>query len=386
MTKPRLVCLNNIPTPYRLFFYQLLSSELQRRGWDFQAWFMASSEQGRHWSFQSEDFNFDHKFFPGWSPRFSGVILHINPGILREIALRPPQVLVSAGAWGMPTTIFSSFAGKSTRKVFWSESHFLSIGRSDAATNWLRSRLLNRYDAFAVPGRLAREYVEHFAPGKRIIPLPNLVDAQAFGAGVQRERENRDDILLRFALPGDKKVLLLPVRLHPVKAILPFLRALTSLSKPVLGQFVVVIAGDGPLRLELETWISEHKLPCVLLLGDQQQQSLVELYAIANGIALPSYSDCNPLAVIEALWAKLPLLLSDRVGNHYETLVEGQNGWLFSTDDVSSVCSSVKSWALMSGDQLATYGLASSKIAHASFRPELVIKNLVDELLTLNCG
>jgi glycosyltransferase involved in cell wall biosynthesis len=384
MIRPRVVCLNNIPTPYRLFFFSQLGAELHRRDWGFEAWFMANSEPGRYWTFQSEDFNFDHKFLSGWSPRFSGASFHINPGILRQIAFKPPQVLISAGAWGMPTTIFSSLAGKKTRKVFWSESHFLSIGRSDTATNWLRSRLLNRYDAFAVPGRLAKEYVEYFAPGKRIIRLPNLVDAQIFGPGVERLRETRDDIRRRFALPRDRKVLLITARLHPAKGILPFLQALTSLPIPVLEQFLVVIAGDGLLRQELETWISEHKLPSVLLLGHQTQQSLYELYAIANGIALPSYSDPNPLAVIEALWAKLPLLLSDRVGNHHETLVRGLNGWLFSIDDPSSVCNSVKSWALMSIDQLATYGLASSQIASNIFDPETVIKQFVDELLTIN--
>src|SRR6516165_5643523 len=141
----KLICLNNIPTPYRLYFFRLLYQELTRRGWDFEAWFMAKSEPGRYWQFAVEDFSFPNRFFPGVSPHCLGVSFHLNPRVFSELRAHSPQILISGGAWVMPTTILSSFAPQSTLKIFWSESHFLSLNHGKGVANRLRTMLMGKY-------------------------------------------------------------------------------------------------------------------------------------------------------------------------------------------------------------------------------------------------
>jgi glycosyltransferase involved in cell wall biosynthesis len=379
----RLVCLTNIPTPYRLSFFARLSDEFARRGWNFEAWFMAHSEPGRHWRFEDKDFRFQCKIFPGLSPYFRGASFHINPGVFLQLLAKPPDILLAGGAWLMPTTILASLAARRAYRVFWSESQFLSTTHADSLTNGIRSFLLRRYHAVAVPGILAREYIQHFAPHKPLVTLPNLVDPTVYGDRVRQLRNQRSALRQRLSLSDRKRVLLISARLLPTKGILPFLNALLSLPGELSGRLTVLLAGEGELRDTIENWIGDHPSPEVVSLGQQTQEQMCKLYALSDGFALPSYSDPNPLSVIEALWAGLPVILSDRVGNHHETLVAHRNGWLFSTDDTASICSSVASWLKLSDSELFKYGESSSTIASSSFDPITAVPVFVDGLITL---
>jgi len=379
----RLVCLTNIPTPYRLSFFARLSDEFARRGWNFEAWFMAHSEPGRHWRFEDKDFRFQCKIFPGLSPYFRGASFHINPGVFLQLLAKPPDILLAGGAWLMPTTILASLAPQLACRVFWSESQFLSTTHAGRLTNSIRSWFLQRYHAFAVPGMLAREYIQHFAPDKPLVTLPNLVDHTIYGDRVHQLRDHRLALRQGLSLSDRKRVLLISARLLPAKGILPFLGALLSLPTELLSNLVVLIAGEGELRSKIENWIVDHPSPEVILLGQQTEEQMCELYALSDGFALPSYNDPNPLSVIEALWAALPLVLSDRVGNHRETLVTDRNGWLFSPDDASATCRAVASWLMLTGSELAKYGRLSHGIASSAFDAQKVVPVIADELIAL---
>jgi glycosyltransferase involved in cell wall biosynthesis len=378
----RFVCLTNIPTPYRLFFFGHLNAELAQRGWDFEAWFMAHSEPGRYWKFEDKDFGFRYRILPGLSPYVKGTSFHFNPGFLRLLA-KPPDILLAGGAWLMPTTILASLATCRSYKVFWSESQFLSTVHANGLTNGIRRLLLRRYDAFAVPGIAATEYIEHFVPDMTLLRLPNLVDPALYRDRVLQLREQRPALRQRFSLAEQKRVLLITARLLSVKGILPFLNALLSLPSELLRSLTVLIAGEGDLRYDIERWIVDHASPQVILLGQQTQEQMCQLYALSDGFALPSYNDPNPLSVLEALWAALPLVLSDRVGNHRETLVSHRNGWLFSPDDIPAICRAVTTWLKLSESELLRYRGESYTIASSSFDPKRVIPTFVEELLAV---
>src|ERR1051326_4826170 len=127
--RQRFICLTNIPTPYRLHCFRALHHELARRDWDFEVLFMARTERGRYWRFSADQFDFPHRVLAGKSPVMAGTVLHINPRIIRE--LRPfPDVLLMAGAWGLPTNLLVALRPRITRRstlIFWAESHLESM-------------------------------------------------------------------------------------------------------------------------------------------------------------------------------------------------------------------------------------------------------------------
>ena len=92
--------------------------------------------------------------------------------------------------------------------------------------------------------------------------------------------------------------------------------------------------------------------------------------------------DPNPLSVIEALWAGLPLILSNRVGNQHEALVIGKNGWLFDQQSGDAVREVLEKWTALTETELQLQCRASALIAEKSFRTETVVSNFLDQFWT----
>jgi glycosyltransferase involved in cell wall biosynthesis len=100
--------------------------------------------------------------------------------------------------------------------------------------------------------------------------------------------------------PGLGHPLVLAVgRLHPQKGYDVLIDAL-----PLLGDAVVAVAGDGPLRADLE-----QAAPLVRWLG--RRDDVADLYAAADVVVLPSVWEARSLTAQEALRAGRPLVATD---------------------------------------------------------------------------
>ena len=383
-THRRFVCLTNIPTPYRLHFFRALAHELAERGWSFEVFFMAETERGRNWRLAPREFGFPHRFLTGKSLWIADATLHINFKFLLEFLKRPPDILLTAGSWGLPTNILTTltltFARGST-VIFWSESHIRSMRRKGRLIELLRKRLMRKYHGFAVPGKLAIDYVNHYAPDKPVYKLPNTVSEALFRDEVSRFRHTRHELREAMQIANDKRVLLIPARLMPDKGIEEFLLALFTLPESIQQSAILLIAGDGLLRTSLQQQIAEVPSLDARLMGYLSEQEMVKLYAIVDGVALPSLHDPNPLSVIEALWAELPLLLSDRVGNLTEVLQPGMNGWLFDPESADDIRKAFVEWCAAPESKLRAYGSNSLQIATDQFETGAVVRAFIAELL-----
>jgi glycosyltransferase involved in cell wall biosynthesis len=98
----------------------------------------------------------------------------------------------------------------------------------------------------------------------------------------------------------------------------------------------------------------------VSLIGHRGLDDMLELYAAADLFALPSRRDPSPLSAIEAAAAGLPLLLSDRAGNHADLVVEGTTGWTFVPDQPHRMRDLVRSIASRPRAELEEVGRAAT--------------------------
>ncbi|PYX97684.1 MAG: hypothetical protein DMG64_03580 [Acidobacteria bacterium] len=355
-----------------------MCERLRERGWEFEVWFMGHSEPERHWPFERSEFKFHHRFLSGKRFQFGSLTLYWNPEINNlQVEVRP-DILLVAGAWIHPTVLFATASSTPARTIFWSESHLGSMHWTGFITAMARRWVLSRFREFAVPGQLAREYVAHHSPGAQIHYLPNLVDPALFQNDVNLRAA--DNTSFSASDRNGRRVLLIVSRLAEEKGLLPFLKGLEELSADDQSKLTVLIAGSGCLRRHLEQWMAQHSLD-VRLGGQQTQSQLADLYARADGFCLPSIFDPNPISVIEALWAGLPLLLSSRVGNHPECLETGRNGFLFDVSDPQSIVKAISQWLSLSAGELKASGENSRQVARQRFDPDTVISNFLDELL-----
>ena len=351
-----------------------MHAHLAERQWNFEVWFMVHSEPGRNWNFSDTDFNFSHRFLRGVHLQIGSAPLHANPGVLHLLQSIQPDILLVAGGWINPTVYLASRSAAAKKKVFWSESHLGSTRRTGIASNLARGYALSRFNEFAVPGSLAEEYIRKHTTPTRIHRLPNLVDPAIFRDKIVMARSRAKDNA------SNKRVLLISARLAPEKGLLQFLNSLQQLDRASLEKLTIAIAGTGPLLRKLKRWVASHSLD-VRLIGHKTEAEMVMLYAEADAFCLPSLSDPNPLSVIEAVWAGLPLLLSSRIGNHPECLEDTTNGFLFDPFDCHSTISAISRWLQLSREEISNLGKHSLYIAQREFDPDQVIRRFLDELM-----
>jgi glycosyltransferase involved in cell wall biosynthesis len=386
--QPLFISLTNIPTPYRLHFYNALSKALYQKEIDFKVWFMAQSESGRHWKFNQNDFDFKFEFKPGFNPSIKNRQFYFSPHYLRLLFQQKPYLIIFSGSWFMPNVVLASFISHALgiKTIFWSESNLKYIEYKNTSANFIRKTIIDRFDHYAVPGKFAEEYIRAYAPNsssKRIIQLPNVVNEKKIGS-IRRVDGQRKEHLKNKWFPGGENlpILFIAARLEPIKGITEFLECLFD--SAVYKKLILLIAGDGSQKKELNEKIKQvGAKKNIRILGFLCEKEILELLSIADAFVLPSIGDPYPLAAIEAAFAGLPLLLSNRVGCHPEILTEDWNGFLFNPKKQVSIINCVSKFLHLDKKKWIEMGKRSRKIAKERFSTMKVVKHFVNDLLTL---
>lgn len=385
---PTLVSLTNIPTPYRAHLYNSLAQEMESRGLGLRVLYMAQSEPGRHWTFDKENNRYPYAFLKDWTLRFRRYELPFNPDFLPWMWKHPPRWLLVSGSWYFPTAQMAPLAvdHRQTTTLFWNESNLAYMERKSGPVNAWRRLTIDWYDGYVVPGAWAREYVMEYAPTavkKPFLELPNVVNEALFRDKTAELRRECAALRKKWNCDSpDKTVLLTVARLEPIKGVRELVEALLKFQS--LEKIILLIAGTGALKDELEEQVQNAKRQeNIRFIGYQAEAQVLELFALADAFLLPSLGDPYPLVVIEASFAKLPLLLSDRVGCHPEALQPGQNGLLFDPRSSESLQNALQTFLQASPSERQAMGEHSLENAQSVFSTRRVLPHFVDELQKL---
>jgi 1,2-diacylglycerol 3-alpha-glucosyltransferase len=166
----------------------------------------------------------------------------------------------------------------------------------------------NHADAVVVPTPAMAERLRELGVTVRIEVVPSGIDIARFGAG------RRDEALRAGAGAGPSDRLLLYVgRLAKEKNIDLLFRALAYAGDASLK---LVVAGEGPLREELEA--SARALgvaPQTTFLGIVPRNELPNFYASADAFVMPSTTETQGLVIAEALAAGAYVIAADAPQN-----------------------------------------------------------------------
>ena len=172
-----------------------------------------------------------------------------------------------------------------------------------AATQLTRA-FANLTDAVIVPTRAMAQRLTEVGVRVRVEVVPSGIDIARFGAG------RRDDALRARlgARPGDR-LLLAVGRLAREKNVELLLQALGELRDSSVR---LAIAGDGPLRPELEELARRSGVSAqTRFLGAIAREELPDLYASADAFVMPSTTETQGLVLAEALAAGARVIASD---------------------------------------------------------------------------
>jgi len=183
----------------------------------------------------------------------------------------------------------------------------------------------------AVSDAVGCELME-FVPGERVVTIRNGVDYRRFD-GLSRTEARKS-----MGLDCEHFVIGAVARLIPEKGVGDLLRA-AALLKNILPQARFMVVGDGPMRARLEQYSKALGLEShVQFLGYRN-----DVPALMTGwdlFVLPSWSEGLSVSVLEAMAAKLPLVVSD-LPSMREVAVQGKSGLFFQPHDISGLAAAI---------------------------------------------
>jgi glycosyltransferase involved in cell wall biosynthesis len=144
--------------------------------------------------------------------------------------------------------------------------------------------------------------------------------------------ESINNVRQLYGLSSARRYLIYSGRLISAKRVDLLIKAFASLAadRPWLD---LIIAGDGPLRVALESSVPEHISSRVIWTGFiNDSPTLAALYKCADALVLPS--DVEPWGVVVTEAATgLALICSSAVGAAAEVVRDGINGRIFPPGD-----------------------------------------------------
>jgi len=269
----------------------------------------------------------------GWKPDLAH--LHnfhhqISPSILPLLKRRGVTTVVTLHDWKWVCPIYTCFSrgracercrGGRFYRCALRRCHRGSAARSllaAAETTLHRSllRLERRVDLFIAPSLFMKRKLRDMGLRAPIAHLPHFIDAALYRPSLEPPRE------ASFIYFG---------RLAPEKGLGSLLRAANGLPWPL------VMAGDGPMRPELEQAAAALPAGRLTLHPHLGRDGLAEAVRRASFAVLPSeWYENAPLSILEAFALGKPVVAS-RIGGIPELVQDGETGLLVEPGDVEGL-------------------------------------------------
>jgi phosphatidylinositol alpha-mannosyltransferase len=184
---------------------------------------------------------------------------------------------------------------------------FHAFGRSNVGYYYgrplLQPYLAHLHRAIAV-SEPARDFVRRYFPAFSMHVIPNGVDIDVYRPGLAPIRHLRDDNIN----------ILFVGRLEKRKGLGDLLRAYRAMNSRV-PHVRLIIVGDGPLRGRVESYVSRHRLPNVILAGYVPQSVKPRYYSSADIFCAPATgSESFGIVLLEALASGLPVVATEVPG------------------------------------------------------------------------
>jgi len=363
------IFLTNIPAPYRVVFYNRL-----KKSFDFEVWYMKSEVKYRpNWFFNKKTMK--HKYFinNGFFKKIGSFDFYFNPRLIFKILINQPKNLILATSWNDLDTVIICILKRlkfiKSKITFWSEANYLTNGaRKNTFFKYhFRKFIYSSTNVQISSGKMTElTFYNWGLKNNKYIRLPNTINEDLFDL-----KQGEENLRKNLEMP----IFLIPARL--IESIKGQINFFSKIPISELRKSKFLLAGDGPDRQKLEKFIIKNNLKeNIEILGHQDYQSLKKIYSQVNCLCLPSFSDQSPLSLIEGLKMKLPLLVSNRCGNHFETVLNDINGLTFDPSSEKSVATNYKS-IIKKFNEFNQMGKKSHDIYNNKFQLDKVISEFI---------
>ena len=345
-------------------------------GIDLDVVFLASTEPTRSWRGLLENVGFDFKILdsPWYWPDRLRRRYKLNSGVWSAIRRASPDVVITSGYSELAYWQVGLYA-----RLFgpaWVNWHGTTLHTERRRGSWvrmLRKLFVRSSDASVTYGSLATQFlIELGVECSSIVTGVNTSDVEVIASKVRGIRESDDFADKRSAYPTF--VISVVGRLLRFKGIDDILLALRDLESDDIG---LLIVGDGPDQLRLESLVAEYGVRNVYFVGFTKYEDLGAFLALSDISIFASYDDVWGMVVNESLAAGVYTLCSTGAGVHADLIKPEINGNVFDPGDVHEIARLVQA-AFVRRDELRSSRDDISDESVKITRPEIHIEALIE--------
>ena len=201
----------------------------------------------------------------------------------------------------------------------------------------LLPRILGLYRTGHPTGTLAAEYLLHYGmPKEQLFMFPYNVDNDWLTQQTVNAESSCEELRKQLGIPTEAPVILGILKFVPREDPMTLLLAFARLkgSRP---QSHLVLVGDGPLRGQMEDYISQNSLSGVHFLGYQPYPSLPGYYRMATVFVHPAVREQWGVSVNEAMVCGVPVVTSSAVGAARDLIQPEESGFVFPVGDSAAL-------------------------------------------------
>jgi glycosyltransferase involved in cell wall biosynthesis len=281
-------------------------------------------------------------------PRFVAEMVGLRRALVRLVETRHVDVVLTKGLGTLDFLVMTlrvwTASGVPRPQVWWTIENSVFMVRREHLTRHRRllrpkqlsHRLLYRAGARLVNGIVAvsddtaRSFQRTVGDvGDRVTVVCNAVDTDRFPAAI-----DRDAVRAGLGFTRHDHVMTMVGTFKRQKGHVHLLDAASSVSGQ-LADLHIVLVGDGELAEDVRARVAALGLEDrVLLLGTRRD--VPELLAASDSFVLPSLWEGLPVALVEAMASRLPVIATD-VNGTSQVMVAGVTGWLVPPGDAGAL-------------------------------------------------
>lgn len=239
------------------------------------------------------------------------------------------------------------------RKRFGGKVQINVFGLEIFNPDWLKQRFLNRILAKMEKRALIRAdeirsdtlvaknlLIKHLGiKSERITVIPVAPSSEM----IEKFRKARPDVTLKTRYP-DSFLILSVTGFEPSKNIPLLIEAAALLKAQNAPSFSFrwFVVGGGPQENQMRSLIKKNDLEKeVILLGKLPYDDLISLYASCDLFVLTSLHEGFPRVIMEAAFAKLPVITTNGVFGACDVIRNGENGFLVENKNAHALASTI---------------------------------------------
>ena len=247
--------------------------------------------------------------------------------------LTKTNILCSAAVWDLPIHLVVS------------ERNDPRLQNIDRLWSRLRCVYYRRADVVTANTEGVLEALQAMGPWQRLALLPNPLPTALTLQDSHKPTVDREAEVLAVA------------RLVPQKGLDVLIRAFASLPESVRDGWSLTLVGDGPELATLQALASDAGLRDLVHFEGFRSDPLVFMRR-ASIFALPSRFEGMPNALLEAMAAGLPSVVTDASPGPLEMVCNGHQGLVVPTDDVRAFAAALQK-LMLDGDLRNRCGVAA---------------------------